>query len=994
MRKTRLRMAAACLLAASAWPSLAAQPAMELRHEALRTWTTEQGLPQDFITAIQQTPDGFLWVGTHGGLARFDGVSFRTFPHDGPAALRHTITGLAVDRAGTLWIGSTVGLFCYKDGAFRSVPLAGAREHSIEEIRLSGVGNGLWVRTKETVFHVNEKGVAERFQPQTDSSHPLLPQAISSFLEDKAGTLWLADRQGVVAVSNSGATRRYPLLNATLLYQAPDGQILAGNGHRLFRFTGQKFAALPKQGPDEFVQVLVDRRGQLWMASGGLQGLSRFAGGKLEMLNEQSGIASNDVRVLFEDRDGDMWIGTISGLQRLHRGAFLSYTKEDGLASSQYDAIFEDRGGAIWTGSLEAGIARLDGDKWRKFGVSQGLRSGQVRGFAEGDRSPIVAIADYGLFAEAAGQYRKLPGIPAGYLCSPLRMADGSLWFSVLHKGVFRLQRGVITAYGAADGLTDNEVWALRAESDGTLWAGSRTGAFRWNGQRWQHDVATSFAVYAIEPSRRGGVFLGTANGLMYHKGNANWVLTQENGLPGDGVFSLSEGAQGDLWVSTTRGICRIPKDQLDAVTGGRAAGFTPEIFTEDDGLRSRTVLPVGQVAQLRARDGRIWFATVTGPAVAQLGSTATATPHAVVDEVSVDEGHFSLASLASSVPLAVKPGQHRIVFTFTAPVFIAPEQIRFRYRLLGWNNGWVNADTVREAAYMGLAPGKYTFQVQAASRTGEFGPVSQAVALNLEPFFWQTRLFLFLVLAVLGAAVAEITRRRTLAKARKLNLRFEERAAERERIASQIHDTFLQDLTGAALQLELVGLQLDEDPAIAKQSVGNLAQRMREMIARSRDIVSNLHSMAGSHETLFELLSHIEAEFRLAEAPTFLLHTEGAPCPLHPFLRDEVYGICREAVANAFRHAEAGAIEVKVRFLAQKLVVEIRDDGVGMSEELRQHGRAGHFGLSGMQAHARRIEASLRIESAPGAGTRITLEASLHRAHTAFLGFRFRKLR
>jgi len=214
--------------------------------------------------------------------------------------------------------------------------------------------------------------------------------------------------------------------------------------------------------------------------------------------------------------------------------------------------------------------------------------------------------------------------------------------------------------------------------------------------------------------------------------------------------------------------------------------------------------------------------------------------------------------------------------------------------------------------------------------------------------------------------------------RAEKLNLRFQERSAERERIALQIHDTFIQDLTGTALQLELVGLQLEEDPRVAQLSLTSLAARMREMVARSRDIVSNLHSMAGPQFSLLDLLTYVEAEFRLTDAPVYKLSSIGAARDLHPFLRDEVYSICREAIANAFRHAAANTIEVKIAFLPRKLTVTIVDDGLGMSESIRRGGRAGHFGLSGMQTHARRIDGTLQLESAPGCGTRVTLEAPI----------------
>lgn len=939
---------------------------IELRQEVLKTWTTEQGLPQNFVTAIEQTQDGFLWVGTNGGLARFDGVRFRTFAQDGPAGLRHAISRLAVDDDGTLWIAGSAGMFSYRKGRFHGIPLGENGTNPVEGLLRCAGEKCILAWTKEGLFRVDNETAALVKLPVPLTS-------VRDIQQDRQGRLWIADGNGVKVIASGRIENVYPLPNARLLHLSNNGLIFAGDGHKLFRFAQSRFVQEPKRGPDEFVQMLVDREENLWMASGGLEGISRFANGKLELVGVNQGLASNDARVLFEDRDGDMWIGTISGLQRLHRGRFRSYSEQDGLPDRiQYDSIFEDKFNSIWAGTLGAGVWHLEGGRWHGFGVAQGVRRGQIRGFADGDSGPVIAIADYGLFTYGNGQFHKLPNIPPGYISSPLRAADGSLWFAILHKGVYRMYRGALTSFGPKDGLADDAIWALVSDGNGGLWAGGKTGAFHWNGLRWNRDVASANAVNAIAIVRTGGLLLGTSNGLVYRNGKTGWALTQEDGLPGDAVFSLVEDANGDLWLSTAHGICRIPHDQLQALNGGKVHRVAPEVFGEDDGLRNRSILPMGQVTEVLAHDGRPWFATETGPAVADVTVHLQPLPQAAIDGLTIDDAHFPPGNIK------VEPGRHRLAITFTAPVFLGPEQIRFRYRLLGWKSDWVNADSLREASYTGLAPGSYSFQVQAANRVGEWGPVSAAIAVELEPFFWQTGWFLALVAAVLAGILIEITRRRTLQRAERLNLRFQERSAERERIALQIHDTFIQDLTGTALQLELVGLQLEEDPKVAQSSLSSLAARMREMVARSRDIVSNLHSMAGPQFSLLDLLTYVEAEFRLTETPAYLLSSAGVPRELHPFLRDEVYSICREAIANAFRHASAAMIEVKISFLPRKLTVTIMDDGIGMSETLQKRGRAGHFGLTGMQAHARRIDATLLVLSSPGNGTTVTLEAPI----------------
>ncbi len=985
MKTVRMGLLVAALMALPIGAVSEGPDMPDLRHEVLRTWTTEPGLPQNFITCIQQTDDGFLWVGTYGGLTRFDGLHFRSKEPGEPAELGSRIAGLQVDRNGALWIATPAGLFRRDASGFHKVALEGLADTTVEQLLSAADGDGVWLRTTRGLLRVRTNGAHA-------VALPLGARAIRAFTQDRAGSLWIADDATVWSVSESGVTARYPLRSTQLLYTAPGGAIYAGDGHQLFFFDQGRghFVLEPNHGPGDFVRMLVDRRGRLWMASGGLQGITRYSNGRLESLNLQQGLASNDARVLFEDRDGDMWIGTISGLQRLHQGLFTSYTEADGLPGgrAQYDAIFSDREGAIWAGTLQSGIVRFDGQRWQRLGVGAGLKPGQVRGFAEGEGAPLVAVADYGLFASSQKnrtRYSKMSAVPPGYVTSPVRTQDGSLWYSVLQKGVCRLQQGIQTCFGAADGLTDEVVWALAPGTGNDLWAGAKTGAFHWDGVRWSRQAGVHAPVHAIALARDGGIFLGTSSGILYQRGEKTWAIRQQDDSddnpPLHGiVLALQEDSQGNLWAATAQGICRVAAAQLRELISGHRARVAPELFSEEDGLRSGQVLPIAQVLSTRGRDGRIWFATGAGPAVVNDREPAPMVAKAVIDELTVDEQRLPIQSTT------VEPGRHRLLFSFTAPSFVAADRMRFRYRLIGWDSGWIEGGTLREVAYMGLPPGTYTFQVQAIGRTGEGGPVSDGIAIRLRPFFWQTRSFYLLMIVLVAAVVAAITRQRTLQRTERLNLRFQERSAERERIAAQIHDTFVQDLTGTALQLELVGLQYEEDPIQAQASLRLLTHRIGEMIARSRDIVSNLHAMAGPGETLLDLLRAIEGEFRLGPLPRYDLMAEGQPPELHPFLRDELYRICREAVANAFRHANARLVRVRLRSEPAALSVSVCDDGAGMTEGIRLQGRPGHFGLSGMQAHAQRIGARLRVESAVGCGTCVVVEVPTHKLRTRLL--------
>jgi len=783
-------------------------------------------------------------------------------------------------------------------------------------------------------------------------------------------TLWVANDESIFAVRDGKVIARYAQKNITLLYADDFGNVYAGDGHHLFRLAGNRFVQVRSPGLGNFVDVMVDRKGQLWMASGGLHGISRKSGSKTEVLTAADGLANDDARVLFEDSNHDVWIGTIAGLQRLHHGIFTSYTEGDGLPRShnQSDAVFQDKQGAIWVGTLEGGVAELVDGKWKRFGPAQGVPSGQVRGFANGKDGPVIAISDYGLFEWRNGRFIKMNGVPHGYLISPVRASDGSLWFGVQGKGLYRMSGKSLTHFSTAEGLPNKPVFIIQRDKRGGMWVGLRNGLYHWDGNRFERAVATSQAVLAVVQLPSGRLVIGTMEGLQIIEGGKRWTLTRTQGLPGNMVLSVVADEDQNLWIATNIAILRLTDQQLDEYLTGRINHVEPEIFTESDGLKSRDVLPLNQVNALRARDGRIWFATMRGISVVDPHITAGPAPKPVVDSVLVDDQPQDAGNLT------IPAGRHRVTFVFTAPYLSAAKYLRFRYRLAGWDDDWIHASSARQVSYTALPPGNYRFEVEAVNREGIASLAPARVSIHLEPFFWQTKLFIVLASLACVALIVEVTRRRTKARAERLTLRFQERAAEREWIAYQIHDTVIQDMIGAELQLELLGFQITDQPESAMRSIDVLAGRMRETIARSRNMVSNLHSTAAPQFNLVDVLKHAESEFRLGEEPHFRLVSEGEPRKLHPLVRDEVYRICREALANAFRHANAKNVEVHVCFTPQTLDVKIVDDGCGMSDETRLRGRSGHFGLRSMQTHAARIGASIDLQSTPGHGTRIHL--------------------
>lgn len=949
-------------IASSAYVVGAQARSGSLQSEVLTTWTTEQGLPQNFITSLAQTSDGFLWVGTMNGLVRFDGFHFRGFSQDGPPELQGFIGALLRDGSDGLWIVTSSSLFHYEHQRFVPILSEQRAHYRIETVARSNDGE-LWLYFEGKLQRTH----SDKLQA---SALPDRVGRLSDMAEGKDGALWITDRESIFRVHKDAIISKYSLPGCQLLYADRFGDVWAGDGHHLFRFDGVGFQRVNDPGLGNFVSILVDSHHRLWMASGGLHGLSRKSGEEKETLTTADGVASDDVRSILEDRNGDFWLGTIAGLQRLHHGIFTSYSGDKFAGErSQTESIFEQNDGSIWAGTLEGGVRRWKDGQWKRFGQAQGLSPGQVRGFIDHGAMPAIAIADYGIFEWRDDRFVKMAGIPSGYVTTPVTAGDGGLWFRIERQGLYRLRDGQITSFGIRDGLTGKQLWSLAVDQQGTLWVGDTAGVQRWNGQRFESVLATSGPALCIAWPK-DGLVVGTLNGLLLRSGQSGSgrMLMQNEGLPGNMVLDVLNDGDGNLWVVTARSIARIAHEQWTAYAAGRVNRVNAEVFTEEDGLKSRYVLPLNEVTATRAHDGRFWFATINGPAVVDPHLPAAATAQADVDSITVDDAHHL------SGDLTVKPGRHRITFTYTSPATTAPEQTRFRYRLSGWDRDWVDAGTSRDVSYTGLPPGSYTFEVMATNREGGSSQTPAQVQLKLEPFFWQTKWFVVLAICIAFGIVVEVTRRFTRRRAERLNMRFQERVAERERIAHQIHDTVIQDLIGATLQLELIGFQVTDHPETSRRSLTSLAARMRETIARSRHMVSNLHSTAVTQYNLVEVLRHAEAEFRSGPLPIFDLVCKGEPRHVHPLIRDEMYRICREALANAFRHSNAEYVTVEIRFLPGLLEVEISDDGQGMTEEMLKHGRAGHFGLRGMQAHAQRIGATLSVESEPGQGTNVIL--------------------
>lgn len=803
---------AAALLIFGAPRAFGLDPAKAVTQYVNEVWQTEQGLPQNTIQAICQTRDGYLWLGTQEGLARFDGVRFSVFDKSNtPELTQNIILALREDRQGSLWVGvQGGGLLRLKEGRFtaftRKDGLASDRVRALYVdhegavwIGTTGGGvsrfrdgrfttfttkNGL---SNDQVVAISEDrtgnlwigtygGGLNRFRDGTFTTFGkkdgLSGDQVSSILADREGNLWIGTFDGGVDRLRDGRftafTTRDGLSNDEVwsLLEDADGNLWIGTADGLSRFRDGRFTALTKENGlsnSSVASVYEDRERSLWIGTD-LGGLNRLRDGKVTTFGTTEGLSNDVVRSVYEDRQGILWIGTDGGgLNRFKDGRFTAITTTDGLSNDHVVSIFEDRGGTLWVGTLGGGLNRLSpAGGIAVFTTKQGLSGNDVMSIHEDRKGTLWVGTDGGLNRFHDGRFTVFTtkdGLSDDRVKWIHEDPDGGLWIGTT-EGLNRFKDGKFTSFTTKDGLSDDRIAALQQDPDGTLWIGTAGGGL---------------------DRLRKGVFI---------------AITAKAGLYDDRVFATLEDGQGNLWMSCNRGIYRASKKDLNAVADGKSARIASASYGTADGMRSRECNGESQPAGWKTRDGRLWFPTIKGIAVidpARLPLNALPPP-VVLEEVMADG---KLLGGPAGTPVVVRPGVAKLDLRYTALSLTVPQRVRFKYRLEGFDKDWVDAGTERTAHYTNLSPGTYHFRVKASNDDGVWNETGAALDLRLLPFFHQTRTFQALCalgLVFLGSGAHRLRTRR-----------LKRRADELERIvAEQTHDLRVanEDLRRAQEQL------------------------------------------------------------------------------------------------------------------------------------------------------------------------------------------------
>jgi signal transduction histidine kinase/ligand-binding sensor domain-containing protein len=969
--------AAGLLLGFSVLPAYSQQ---QTHRYVASVWGTEQGLPQSSVNTILQDHAGYLWVGTFGGLARFDGERFTVFdPASTPNFGGARILDIFESRSGVLWLATTEGLIRLENGvATTFTERDGLPSAFIRSVREDSEGQ-LWINTAGGAARFTGK----RIEPYR--AHRGIP-VNEFFLEARDGSMWFRSGRDVVRFGKDGSTASVvPGRQSTFLVrEARDGVVWVAfrDEPRLVRYDRGAFSdvQLPRVERAELmgeykvsaITFEKDVDGSLLLLTPA--GLIRIADGRLSA-PESLPLPRSDselpkVRSFRVDREGNLWIGTVgSGLVRLRQTALTAYGKEEGLSDESFNAIFQDRDGVLWLGGDS--LYSFDGRQFQRVpGISNVLAITQTR---SGD----LWFGGYGaLYRSRSGVVTRFkvdaPGVKAIY-----EDRDGTLWIGALKQeragGLYRFDDGRLTLVPAiSDGISD--VSQIIRDRDDGFWVTGVDALFLIRGGRavrYGREQGLPEHSDDLRQDSTGTLWLASyGTGLARMRGGRFKTITTRNGLPNNMLVGILNDGNGNLWVSSNQNIFRLSLRELNDVADGKVPSVLPVSYGLGEGMRS-SESNHGSPAAWQTTDGRIWFPTLHGVVAIDRTFSKGVPPPVIIEEAS-----------ASNFPIPVDghayvpPGDNTFDFRFTALNFTAPEKVRFKYKLEPFDKDWVDGGTVRTAHYTNMAPGNYSFRVIAANSYGVWNDRGASLSFILRPRFYQTSWF-DLICAVALVALLWAGYWQRLRKIRHdFGLRLEGQLDERMRLARELHDTLLQSFQGLIPVFQaarnLLPRRADQAAEILDEGLKDAAQA----IVEGREAIQNLRANTTADGDLSALLTAAGEDLaRIQEAegstPEFTLIIEGPKRPLSPLLQDEVYRIGREMLRNSFQHAHAERIEVELRYGDDIFRLRVRDDGKGIDPGVLQDGaRAGHWGVTGMRERAERMGGKFTIWSESGAGT------------------------
>ncbi len=948
-----------------------------------RVWQSDDGLPDNNVSGVMQTPDGYLWVSTHSSLSKFDGVRFRRVLVPAPPGRSQLIRAFVADRT-EAWIAMEGGILAHLAEGRTNVLTTADGLSSFRPLVIAKDADGsTWIGYADGSACRITAGRVTRYTARDG----LTGAGGCSIAPDLKGRIWYGKSGQVGLFQNNSFTNLFAFPERNLrVATARQGGVWVCAGPQIFYCENE--ACEPKRVgviPAAEAQpraVLEDRSGALWIGTSA-HGLFRCDGGNVVAV----ATSHLEIETIAEDRELNLWVGTAGGgLNRLRPRVLEVHGSESGLPSGSVRSVCLDGSGTAWMVMPGGELARYTGSAWQPITIAQGWPN--VRA--------TCVVADH----------------------------DNALWVGTLRNGLRRFTEGKVFGFTRANGLASDTVRSLMVSKSGDLWAGLESGyclqQFRQGVWKTYAQPPAARTIRTMAEDNQGNVWLGTSDGyLLRVQGD---LLVDETGRTlgvRKPIRALQATEDGSLWIGyASAGIGRLRKDGFSIVltngladnyicaiqpdTGGgmwftadkgifqvRRRGLEAVLESKDDhlvsiGLGADEGFPNLQGAygywpnSCRMADGRILFAMRTGLAVVHPDRMQPnrIPPPVHVERIAVD-GQALVPQPQSAV--RVRPGSHKIDIDFTALSSIAPEEVKFRHRLAGWDEDWVEAGKQRSVSYSRLRPGRYDFQVTACNIAGIWNPQAATVPLEVQPFLWQTWPFRIgvavLTLAGLALAVRTYERRRVRIQLASLE-RQRDIERERARIARDIHDDLGAGLAQIALLADL-GAAPQQDLEGGKAQFARIADRARTAIDALEEIVWAANPR---NDNLARLADYVcqSADECFEAGETRCRKDVPSPLPEVPVSAEVRHNLAlavKEALTNVFKHSRARTVWLRLRWADPELTIEVEDDGQGFSS-------AGQFpagnGLANQAARMKEIQGTVRVHSVAGQGTKVTFQVRL----------------
>ncbi|HWW89012.1 MAG TPA: two-component regulator propeller domain-containing protein [Vicinamibacterales bacterium] len=989
MRTAVGSLLAFCLVPGAAFSQIVSSQRPFDRYQQL-VWQDQQGLPQDSVRAITRTHDGYLWLGTYAGVARFDGVHFSVYDSgNAPELASGLLSALLEDRSGHLWLGTDGdGLIGYANGRFSSYTTRDGLTNNHVMALLEDHAGNLWIGTDGggLVRFANGRFATFATEGELPSDH------VFALAEDASGALWVGTNAGLARCEHKRCT-----------------------------------AFTTKNGlPDDAVRSLSwDDEHALWIATA--RGLTRWANGRFITYGTHDGLGGRAINVVYHDHEGTLWIGTESGLYRFRDGHFQAYTQSDGLPDDGVLSIYQDPDGNVWIGTRAGGLVQFRDPRFRTYTPKEGLAgwsaavvssnpAGEVWVGSDGGLSHLVngsflseprtaLLANAGIRAisqdargdiwlgSRQGLWRLSPsalthwttadGLANDNVFAILPDRLGNIWIGTLSGGLSVLRDNHFTTYTMRDGLPDNDVLRLFEDRAGVMWIGTRSGGI----SRFEHGHFTNWSthdglgnnhVLAFYEDREGHLWIGTHGGGLTRYANGHFrTVTSRDGLAANLAYQIVEDDHANLWMCSGLGIYRASLRELNDFADGRITAVSSFAYGVDDGMLSRDCNG-GSPGGTKTPDGTMWFPTTRGLVSVDPTRQNNQPPFVAIEAVTIDR-----QPTIADAPVRLEPGQHDLEIAYTALSWSRSQHVKFKYRLAGLNPTWIEAGGQRTAYYSRLPPGRYTFTVIADNGDGVWNLEGRSLPVTVEPAFYQTSWFTAGTVMTLVGLIAfawrirvlQFTRAQTAQQAFSREL-IASQERERQRIAAELHDSLGQHLLVIKNHAVLHAMQ---PPAAAvEQAFTDIGDLVSDTIDEVRAISWNLRP---SH---LDQLGLRTALIVLTEKMTIYgrLTIRHAIDPCDHLLPSEheilVYRIVQECLTNVVRHAEATEATVSLRRDEHSLSIEIRDNGQGFEVQPRPYMKQEGFGLAGIAERVHMLGGRHRIASVPGEGTIVSITLDL----------------